>query len=178
MLGNPHSTFFASNAAGAETLGNIQRLSEIETTYSLQRVNQAQEQGHEILIVERKQNPELVIKKLLLRNRDTGTYEYASSRRVFAQYGEIIEYPEKEWELVREVSGYGRNRDIADDWGAYIIPNDIVLGEKVYISDLIEDLVACRFWENVWYASDAQAIWTGERLNLDTAAYDSFMKIG
>ena len=67
----------------------------------------------------------------MLRHRDTGKFDYASSRRVFVQCGEILEYPDHEWELVREVSGYGGNRDISQDWVAYIIPDDVVVGEKI-----------------------------------------------
>ena len=168
----------ASHAAGAETLGNIHNLTKIETTYSLKRLNEVQEQGKKFVLVDCKSNPDLLIKKLLLRNRFSGTYEYASSRRVLAQYGKVLEYPESEWEIVREVSGYGRNKMITQDWGAYIIPNHTKIGEEVYIADLIEDIVASRFQESVWYASDAQAIWTGGELVIDNTVYDRFMKIG
>lgn len=163
---------------GSETLGNRKGLSEIETTYSLERLNKAQEQGEKFLIIERKQNPRLWIQKLLLRNRVTGTFEHAYGRTVVRQYNKIVEYSEEEWELVRNVSTYGRNRNISQDWGAYIIPNDIVSGQQVYIADLIEDVVASGFWEYVCYATDAIATWKDDRLDLDYSAYDRFVKIG
>ena len=178
MLGNPHTTLFASNAAGPDTLGNKHNLTEIETTYSLEKLNLAQEQGLKVVIIEREQNLDLFIRSLLLKHRITGEFKCASSRRVFAQYGKIIEYPEEEWELVRKVQGYGRNRDLTQDWGAYILPDNVVPGEKVYIPDLIEDVVASRFWESVWYASDAEAIWNGSTLEIDHSAYDRFVRIG
>lgn len=178
MFGNPHATLFASYAGGPDTLGNKHNLTEIDTTYCLEKLNLAQEQGLKVVIIEREQNLDLFIRSLLLKHRTTGEFKCASSRRVFAQYGKIIEYPEEEWELVRKVQGYGRNRDLTQDWGAYILPDNVVPGEKVYIPDLIEDVVASRFWESVCYASDAEAIWNGSTLEIDHSAYERFVRIG
>ncbi|MDC0135436.1 hypothetical protein OAI26_02015 [Sulfitobacter sp.] len=169
---------FFPTYVGPETLGNTNGLPEIETTYSVERLNQAQEQGERFLITERKPNPELQIKKLLLRNRNTGAFEHASSRNVFAQYGKIIKYPPEEWDVVREVSVYGRNTGQSQDWGAYIVPEDIVSGQQVYIADLIEDVVVSRFWEQAWYATDAVAIWTGDRLALDFSLQNQYPIVG
>ena len=50
--------------------------------------------------------------------------------------------------------------------------------KKFYIPDLIEDVVASQFWGSVWYSSNAEYIWTGEKLELDYSIYDRFVKIG
>ena len=50
--------------------------------------------------------------------------------------------------------------------------------KKFYIPDLIKDVVASQFWGSVWYSSNAEYIWTGEKLELDYSIYDRFVKIG
>ena len=50
--------------------------------------------------------------------------------------------------------------------------------KKFYVPDLIEDVVASKFWGSVWYNSNDESIWTGEKLELDYSIYDRFVKIG
>ena len=54
----------------------------------------------------------------------------------------------------------------------------IKLGDRVYIEDLIEDIVAGAFWGSVSPAVDAEAIWNGSTLQIDHSAFDRFEKIG
>jgi hypothetical protein len=178
LLGNPHTSFFATHAGKTKTLGNENSLPEVETTYDLKRLDRVQEEGRQYLIIPIVKNPELALKSILLRNKDTGEHKIVESRKVFAQYGRILEFPEAEWDLLHEVSGYARNRNQDQDWGAYILPQNLSEGERVYIPDLIEDFVATRFWGSVYPAGDAEAIWTGTELEIDHSAYNKFIMIG
>lgn len=173
---------FSTKCSYADTpskLGNANLLPVAETTYDTKYLNKAHQNGHRIVIVKRSLNPNLTIRSLLLRNRQTGEYTTASSRYVNVQYGRPpIEYTEEEWELIQEIEGYARDRSFEQNWGAYIIPKNIKVGARVYIADLIEDVVAGAFWYSVSAAVDAEAIWNGSTLEIDHSAYDRFEKIG
>jgi len=160
-------------------LGNVNFLPVVETTYNTTYLNKARENGYIILIIKRSLNPNLTLKSLLLKNRRTGEYITISSRHVNVQYGgPPVKYPEDEWELIQEIEGYARDRSFEQNWGAYIIPKTIKLGDRVYIEDLIEDIVAGAFWGSVSPAVDAEAIWNGSTLEIDHSVYDRFVKIG
>ena len=178
FVGNPHVSPFASYAGETKTLGNENHLPEIETTYDFKRLDRANKEGLHYLIIPIVKNPELVLTSILLRNKDTGKHTTVESRKVFAQYGRILEYPETEWDLLHKVSGYARNRNQTQDWGAYVLPRILSKGERVYIPSLIEDVVAARFWGAVYPANDAEAVWTGTELEIDHSAYDKFIMIG
>ncbi|WP_141480843.1 hypothetical protein [Marilutibacter maris] len=76
-------------------------------------------------------------------------------------------------ELLGDIRGYGQNmvmefRDyypynFPNPFAAYLIPDDLVPGEAVWLEDLIEDIVAV--WGNQGYhprLACAPAIWNGE----------------
>ena len=169
----------STNAGDPKFLGNEHGLKELETTYDVRRLNKAKEEGLSFTIVPINRNPELELRSLLLKNRETGEFEAVPSRAFHAQYTRFLEYPEDEWELVHEVVGYGRTRDQSQNWGAYIIPKDLEVGEKVYIPDLIQDIVATSHWYNVWPAGDAIATWDGQHFKIDhTEYYEKFHLVG
>ena len=167
-----------SNSNDPKFLGNDRGLKEIETTYAVARLNKAKEEGLNFILVPTNRNPELELRSLLLRNRDTGEFVSVPSRSFHAQRSGLLEYPEDEWELVHEVLGYGRARDQSQNWGAYILPNDMEVGEEVYIPDLIQDIVATSFWGTVWPAGDAIATSDGQKLKIKEEEYNRFMMIG
>ena len=159
-------------------LGNENGLKELETTYDVRRLNEAKAEGLSFSFVPINRNPALELRSLLLKNRETGEFETVPSRTSHVQRTGLFEYPEDEWELVHEVVGYGRTRDQSQNWGAYILPNDLEVGEEVYIPDLIQDIVATKFYSTVWPAGDAIATWDGKKLNIREDEYESFMMIG
>ena len=113
-----------------------------------------------------------------MRNRETGEFTSVPSRAFHVQRTGLVEYPEDEWELVHEVLGYGRTRDQSQNWGTYILPDDLEVGEEVYIPDLIQGIVATSFWGTVWPAGDAIATWDGQKLKISEEVYSRFILIG
>ncbi len=52
-------------------------------------------------------------------------------------------------------------------YAAYLIPNDIKVGEKVFLEDVIEDIIAgCWNQGNAWRVESAEAIWNGEDFDI------------
>jgi hypothetical protein len=123
-------------------------------------------------------NPTLVLSGLLLKNKNTGKFETVPSRMEHTQYRSWRYYSHEEWETVAELSGYARNRRATSGWGAYILPIGLEQGERVYIADLIEDIYAFGIWRSVGAAADAEAVWTGEHLDIDISAYNKFEVVG
>ena len=159
-------------------LNNNSGLPVVKTCYKAHELNQAIQEGHKVCVLQIKESPELKLKGLLLRNRTSGVYSLVSDRTMFVQYSNVVEYPEDDWETIHEVNGYARNRPASEGWGAYILPLGVQPGDRVYIEDLIEDIVAQSFWYSVGPAVDGEGIWNGTTLEIDHKMYRRFTLIG
>ena len=167
-----------SHAGYPDKLENTKGLPVVRTVFTPHQLNEAIEEGYKTIVVKRELNPRLELESMILRNIHTGEYIQTTSRLQRVQYGKTIEYPEDEWELVHIETGYARPSSQIKNWGAYVLPKEIKVGDRVYIEELIEDLVASAFWYSVSPAADAEAIWNGECLEIDHAPYDRFHRIG
>lgn len=164
------SAAYASPAYSSE---NVRNLREVETVFDVEKLNEAQKQGAICLLKHKEFNPKLNLSALLLRNRETGEYVVAPAREVHQQYAlPPIIYHEHEWELVQTIEGYARPTRNESNWGAYIVPSDAKIGERFYIRELIEDLVASGFWYSVRPAESAEAVWNGDELIIDPSSYE------
>lgn len=151
---------------------NRKGLREVRTVYDVAELNDAIQKGFFCQLRRKKTNAELNTSALLLRNRSTGEYVEAPERTVYRQYGQApLTYSEADWELVQTVEGYARRTRNASNWGAYVLPGDAELGERFFISELIEDLVASTFWYSVIPAETAEATWEGSELVIDHSSY-------
>ena len=159
-------------------VGNPNNLIEVETCYDLRRLNQAIKAGQPYSIVPVKKNSELERQSLLLRHKATDEVVLVESRTVLAQHRGRIEYTHDEWEEIEVVKGYARTRERHEGWGAYILPSYIRPDDRVYIADLIEDIVATTFWSNVYAATDGEGVWDGERIRLDMKPYQRLTMVG
>ena len=115
---------------------------------------------------------------LLLQNYRTGQIEYATSRKMFVQYGREINYPENEWKQLLAYEVYQGSKDDLYTWAMYLVPKDAIEGERFYIEDVIGDIVAERFWDGIYRAKDGEAIWNGKDLEIDTKMYDKVFMVG
>lgn len=163
---------FSAFSCDTDRLNNNKHLREIVTVFDVGQLNDAHRAGAICKIRKLMQNPELKTSALLLRNRKDGEYVVTPSREVYQQYGRGKKsYTEEDWELIQNVEGYARSVRHDSDWAAYIIPSDAAIGERFFIRDLIEDLVASNFWYTVSAASSAEAVWDGVDLVIDHDSY-------
>lgn len=157
---------------------NRSELREVETVYSAEELNAALARGAKFIVRRKERNSELNISGLLLRNRNSGEYIQVPAREVHQQYSRTpIVYGNDEWELVHTVKGYARRIHHESNWAAYVLPGDAMVGERFFIKDLIEDLVATEFWSTVTPAETAEAVWNGTELVIDHSSY-KFVLIG
>lgn len=150
-------------------------LREILTTSSTKELNDARKSGDSVVIRKYKQNPRLMDKLLLLQNTQTGEIIEAPSRNYIRQYGEQVFFSRREWKLIFKFSSYSRRNPPSKDWAAYIVPKETKVGENVFISRLIEDLVACEFWSSRYAAESAIATWDGKDLIIDHNSYKAHL---
>ena len=163
---------FGAFADSPHIRGNRKGLREVKTVYDVAKLNCALAEGSICLVKHKEFNTELNISALLLRNRTSGEYVVVPDRTVYQQYAKArLTYGEAEWELVQAVEGYARRIHNESNWGAYVLPGDAELGERFFISELIEDLVASKFWYSVIPAETAEATWDGSELIIDHSSY-------
>lgn len=111
------------------------------------------------IIVKPRPNPDLFFKKTLYRERSEPfrlQWETESRGRYLKS---------DEWEVLTTRQFYIRPRTLSLTWGAYLLPNDISVGERVYVSELIEDV---SLGGNA-LAADGIAVWTGDSLEFEEA---------
>ena len=125
-----------------------------------------------------KPNQDFFSTKLLLQNYRTGEIEYATSRKMFVQYGREINYPENEWKQLLAYEVYQGSKKDLFTWAMYLVHKNAKEGERFYIEDVIDDIVAERFWGSAIRAKDAVGIWNGRNLQIDENYYKDRYVIG
>ena len=139
----------------------------VKTVYDLTKLNKAIKSGAKYEVHPLKNNQKLFTTQLLLRNIATGEIVEVPSRSHATRQLGMTFYPEAEWELLHQFKRYARERKNTVVWGAYIIPKDVAVGERLLIADLLEDILLQEFWDWKIFAEEITATWDGERLVLD-----------
>jgi len=145
----------------------------VKTVFSLEDVNDYAAKGHMILFEKIKLNKKLYTSGFIFRDRKTGEYTKAASRRFPLQYTGWASFPEEDYEEICPVTRYARERSLTLDWAAYVLPLEPNEGEEFYIEDLIEDVLVTKFWSSKIYAVDGVAVWDGTALNFKRELFDS-----
>ena len=60
----------------------------------------------------------------------------------------------------------------------YLVPKDAREGERFYVEDVIDDIVAERFWDGIYRAQDGVGIWNGHNIEIDTKLYVRVFMVG
>ena len=158
---------------------NRLKLRVVKTVDNKNDLNEAVINGYITLVRKLERNPKLNREYLLLKNYQTKRYVNVPSRTIYRQHGRsTLEFPDTEWELVLKYDHYHRSLRKNKPWAAYVIPARPVIGERFYIEDIIEDIFITKFWDNIISASDGEAIWNGNNLEIDYKLYDSFTIVG
>ncbi len=162
-----------------EKIGNPKTLPIVLTCYTAYELNKFVDEGHKVVVLPIRKNPVFQQNNLLLRNRETSFFMVLPSRRMTRQYDlQVEEYSEDEWELICEGTKYWRPRKPNDGWGAYVLPKEIQDGQRVYVADVLEDIVATYFHGAALPAEDGEGVWDGSKITIDMKPYDKIMIIG
>lgn len=162
-----------------ERIGNPKNLPTVLTCYSSYELSKFVGEGHKVVVLPISENPVFRTNNLLLRHRETSVFLAVPSRQISRQYDlEVREYSEDEWELIYEGTKYWRPRKPNDGWGAYVLPKEIQDGQRVYVADVLEDIVATYFHQAALPAEDGEGIWDGSKITIDMKPYDKIIMIG
>ena len=123
-------------------------------------------------------NEDFFSSRMILQNYKTGEIEKVTSRKMFVQYGEERNYPVSEWKELLSYQVYQGSKKDLYTWAMYLVPKDAKDGERFYIQDIIDDIVAERFWDGIYRAKSGVAVWNGVSLEIDMSLYEETFLIG
>ena len=123
-------------------------------------------------------NKDFFSSRIILQNYKTGEIKKVTSRKMYIQYGEEKNYPINEWEELLSYQIYQGSKEDLYTWAMYLVPRDAKVGERFYIVDIIDDIVAERFWGGIYRAKSGVGIWNGRNLNIDESIYEENFLIG
>ena len=157
-------------------IGNAKNLRVVKTVRNLNKLTSEISKSNHIIFQRITRNPSFETERMLLRSLADLTIVDVPSRSFHRRDG-WYEYSEEEWELVHTFKSYsGNNSD--DGWDSYIVPIDAQIGERFYVEDVIEDIVAETFWGTAIPAQDGEAIWNGIMLKIDYTLYNETFMVG
>jgi hypothetical protein len=140
------------------TIENVDNLRVIKTARTEASINTAAEKGFMPLIKVVNASEDIKSKFAVLQNKTTGKIEVSGDYRFAHKEG---------YEMVIDFTWYYPHK-FESPFAAYLIPKDIMIGEKVFIEDLIEDLVGmCWNQGNVFRLDSANAIWNGKDFDIE-----------
>ena len=149
---------------------NPKQLRVIKTARTETAINEAARCGFWPLVKKVEASPEIRSKFAIWQNRITGEIEVDGDFR--ANYGH------EEWEQVVDWTFYYPVK-FESPFAAYLVPADLKVGERVFIEDLIEDLVGM-VWNqgNAYRLESSEAIWTGNDFEIQYERKNARFVIG
>ena len=141
---------------------------DIQTGRSVEAINNAAKCGFIPLLKELKPHPDIYSKVAVTKNPVTNEIEAHGDFRSCIMGGEggldWIKYYPYHWEL---------------PYAAYLVPDDIEIGERVKLTDLIEDYIG-GVWNqgDTYRAESAEAIWNGKDFDIDKCSISPSMIMG
>lgn len=150
---------------------NPKNLRVIKTARSKLKINEAARKGYKPLLKKVEQSPEIHSKFAIWQNQKTGEIELAVDYRA--------EYSFKD-DMIKVIDWtFYYPKPFKTPFAAYLLPLDITVGERVFLEDLIEDIVGQSWNQGDSYRLEsAEAIWTGNDFEIQATKEDARYLIG
>jgi hypothetical protein len=140
---------------------NSQGLRIINTARDKNSINKAAKNGFKPLIKKIEPSDKIRSKYSVVQNKKTGEIEIVGDYR-----GGFHSNDSDEFVTVIDWTFYYPH-NFKSPFAAYLIPNDIIVGERVYIEDLIEDYIGASWNQGDTYRLEScEAIWNGTDLEI------------
>lgn len=137
----------------------------IKTARDKESINQAAKDGFYPLLKKVEPSEDISSKFAVLQNKKSGEIEVIGDYRMLMDSDRDTDY-----EVVIDWTYYYPYKFSAP-FAAYLIPKDIVIGERVFIEDLIEDFIGSTWNQGDTYRLEScEAVWNGTDLDIQ---YDS-----
>ena len=154
----------------ADELRKKALLPQIKTLRTKEEINTAVEDGHKVLKQKVEPSKDIRVTDLHIKDKHTGEiiikpYNYHALPHDYDRY-EIVEkrtyYPYK----------------FPSKEAAYLLTDDLKVGERVILEDLIEDIVGESHAWGTYRLDSAEAIWNGKQFEVDCKSYDVRITMG
>ena len=142
----------------------------IKTLRTKEEIETAVEDGHKVLKQKVEPSKEIRVTDLHIKDKQTGEiiikpYNYHALPSNYDRY-----------EIVEKRTYYPY--EFPSEEAAYLLPADLEVRERVVLEDLIEDIVGeSHAWGN-YRLDSAEAVWNGEKFEVDCKSYDVRITIG
>jgi len=147
---------------------NIKGLRVIETARDTGSINMAAKKGFKPLVKKVNPSEDISTKYKVIQYKETGEIEVLGDYR-----GEMIIGDTREFDTVIDWTWF-YPYSFKSPFAAYLIPADIVVGERVFIRDLIEDYVGISWNQGDSYRLEScEAIWNGSDLEIQYDPIDN-----
>ncbi len=133
----------------------------IKTSRNVEEINKYIKDGYTTIFMKHERSKEFYKNISYYKNLATGQIEDSNHDPRTGFYLELIK-PELYAPLFKT---YEYKYQFENEFGAYIIPKDVVIGETVWIEDLIEDIVGASH-HSCYRLPYFSAIWDGAKLNI------------
>jgi hypothetical protein len=150
---------------------NPNNLRVIKTARSERKINEAARQGFKPLLKKVEPSPDIRSKYAIWQNQKTGEIKIS---------GDFRERYSLKDDMVQVIDWtFYYPKPFKNPFAAYLIPSDITVGERVFLEDLIEDIVGQSWNQGDSYRLDsAEAIWTGNDLEIQASSNEARYMIG
>ena len=154
----------------AEELRKKASLRTIKTLRTKKEIDDAVKAGQKLLKQKVKPSKEIRVTDLHIRDKQTGEiiikpYNYHAIPNDYDRY-----------EIVKERTYYPY--DFPSKEAAYLLPDDLKAGERVILEDLIEDIVGESHAWGTYRLDSAEAVWNGEKFEVDCGSYEVSISLG
>lgn len=140
---------------------NSQALRVIKTARDEKSINEAAKMGFRPLIKKVVPSDKIRTKYSVIQNKVTGEIDVIGDYRTM-----LRSYDNDQFETIIDWTFHYPYK-FKSPFAAYLIPNDIKVGERVLIEDLIEDYVGVQWNQGDTYRLEScQAIWNGSELEI------------
>lgn len=130
----------------------------IKTARDLDSINKAVKDGFKPLLKKIEPSDKIRSKYCIVQDKQTGEIS------IYGDYRS--HFPEEKFEVLIDWSYYYPH-SFKSPFAAYLIPQDISVGERVYVEDLIEDYVGTRWNQGDTYRlKSCEAVWNGSELEI------------
>lgn len=139
---------------------NKNNLRVITTGRTLEEINQAVTQGYTPLVRKVVPSSSIESKYALIRNKKTGLISK------IGDYRALPSTDNSDYEILIDFTFY-YPYTFPNPFAAYLVPSDIVLDERVYLEDLIEDFIGVMWNQGDAYRLEScEAIWNGNDFDM------------
>jgi len=158
-----------SQENGAEDIRKKSLLRMIKTLRGKEEIEDAINSGQKVL--KQKVEPLENIRVTDLHIKDKKTGEIIIEPYSF----HALPDDDSKYKIVKEVTYYPYR---FPPTAAYLLPDDIEVGERVILEDLIEDIVGASHSCGTYRLDSVEAVWNGEKFEVDCDSYDVEITMG